>query len=215
MDPQKLTAQELVQLCLETNDEALWVEFVRRYRPLISGVIAKRYRRHTLTLPSPALIDDLTQDTYVKICANEFRALRTFDYRHENALLGFLKVVASNVVEDYVRRMYSEKHGSGNEDLDIEQVTSMQPACSGGAENAEGKILMEEIKKCLQEQASEANFTRDYAIFWLYYRHGLTAKAIAELPSIRLTVKGVESTLLRLTRAVRAKLAMPPSKKPA
>jgi RNA polymerase sigma-70 factor (ECF subfamily) len=40
-------------------------------------------------------------------------------------------------------------------------------------------------------------------IFWLYYEQGMTAKAIAALPSINLTSKGVESAISRLTRLVR------------
>src|SRR5262249_18357412 len=118
MDPQKLTAQELVQLCLDANEEAMWAEFVRRFQPLIAGVIAKRVRRRTGLLPSPNLTNDLTKETYVKICANIFRPLRTFDYRHENAMFGFLKVVASNVVEDYFR---SSRRDS-EDDTDLNRI---------------------------------------------------------------------------------------------
>jgi len=48
---------------------------------------------------------------------------------------------------------------------------------------------------------------RDRTIFWLYYRQGLTAKEIGALPSIGLSLKGVESTLHRLTQLVREHLA--------
>jgi RNA polymerase sigma-70 factor (ECF subfamily) len=44
---------------------------------------------------------------------------------------------------------------------------------------------------------------RDKLVFLLYYRQGFTAKAIAELPGIQLSEKGVESCLLRLTRHLR------------
>jgi hypothetical protein len=37
----------------------------------------------------------------------------------------------------------------------------------------------------------------------MYYEQGYTAKEISFLPSVGLTVKGVESTLLRLTRFIR------------
>jgi RNA polymerase sigma-70 factor (ECF subfamily) len=77
-------------------------------------------------------------------------------------------------------------------------------------------ILMGQIERCLAKLVSEPNFARDHAIFWLYYRQGLTAKAISQLPDITLGVKGVESTLLRLTRFVKACLtapASPPRKK--
>src|SRR5215472_1929617 len=116
MDPRKLTAYELLQLCLDVNDEAAWKEFVRRFQPLIAGVIVKRCRRHTGRIPNPSLIDDLTQDTYVKLCANNFKALRTFDFRHENAFFGFLRTVADNLVEDYIRNLNSQKHNQGREE---------------------------------------------------------------------------------------------------
>jgi RNA polymerase sigma-70 factor (ECF subfamily) len=70
----------------------------------------------------------------------------------------------------------------------------------------EGKILLEEIDTILKVHAHEPNFERDRAIFWLYYRTGLTAKAIAALPGVKLSAKGVESTLLRLTRQIRVAL---------
>ncbi len=44
---------------------------------------------------------------------------------------------------------------------------------------------------------------RDRWIFWMYYRHGLTASAISGFDRFELTQKGVESTILRLTRQVR------------
>jgi RNA polymerase sigma-70 factor (ECF subfamily) len=48
---------------------------------------------------------------------------------------------------------------------------------------------------------------RDRLIFWLYYRTGLTASAIAKLPGVGLTPSGVESAVGRLTKLVKAALA--------
>src|SRR5437588_3829617 len=103
MDPQQLSARELVKLCLDSKDEALWAEFVRRFQPLIAGVVSKRLSRHTGRVANGALVNDLVQDTFVKICVNDFKPLRDFDFQHEHALHGFLKVIAQNVVEDYSR----------------------------------------------------------------------------------------------------------------
>jgi RNA polymerase sigma factor (sigma-70 family) len=213
MDPRKLSAQALVKLCLDSKDEASWTEFVRRFQPLIAGVVTKCIFRRVR--PNPGLVDDLVQDTYVKLCVNNFKALRDFDFQHENALFGFLKVVANNVVEDHFRGSHSQKRGSGREEEDLEKVRATMPSNPGSIQPADLEILLGEIKQCLEEQASEPNFTRDYAIFWLYYRQGLTAKAISKLPAIGLSVKGVESTLLRLTRLVRAKLAVQPPRRTA
>ncbi|HEX7285278.1 MAG TPA: sigma-70 family RNA polymerase sigma factor [Candidatus Angelobacter sp.] len=204
MDPQELSPQELLQLCLASEDEALWLEFVRRFQPLIARVIVKRVRRRTI--PHPSLVDDLVQETYLKLCANQRKALREFECDHENALFGFLKKVAHNVVEDHFRSSYSQKRGSGREEECLEDITFLTAAGRGPAEESEHNILIGRIARCLDECAQGPTYRRDSAIFWLYYRHGLTAKAISEIPAIGLTLKGVESTLLRLTRMVRGKL---------
>src|SRR5438270_390673 len=88
---------------------------------------------------------------------------------------------------------------SRDELLCTEFIHRSQPATAG----LERRILLRDIDAYLKSRASEPTFVRDYTIFWLYYREGMTAKAIAGVPSIGLTVKGVESTLLRLTRLVR------------
>ena len=212
MDPRKLSIKELVQLCLDSQDEALWTEFVRRFQPLIAGVVYNCVLRRIG--PSPALVDDLVQDTYLKLCTSNFKALRDFEFQHENAFFGFLKVVAANVVEDYYRGSRSQKRGSGRPDEDINEVRVAVPA-DAGLYHPEREILLGEIKQCLAEQAGEPNFVRDYTIFLLFYCQGLTAKAISKLPGISLSVKGVESTLLRLTRQVRAKLSILPRKRGA
>ncbi len=212
MDPRKLSVQELVSYCLDSQDEAGWTEFVRRFQPLIAGVVTKCVFKRTR--PKPALIDDLVQETYLKLCANNFTALRDFKFYHDNAFFGFLKKVAANVVEDYFRGSHSKKRGSGREDENIDDVKIPAPASSRSSNPAELAILIHEIEQALADLAEEPNFTRDYAIFWLYYRQGLTSKAISELAAIGLGVKGVESTLLRLTRLVRAKLTDPAAVKP-
>jgi RNA polymerase sigma factor (sigma-70 family) len=204
MDPQELSPQELLQLCLASKDEACWLEFVRRFQPLIARVVVKCVRRRSI--PHPSLVDDLVQETYLKLCANQCKALRDFECEHENALFGFLKKVAHNVVEDYFRTSYSQKRGSGREEEDLETVTAIAAPGPDPATETERNILLGQVARCLDDCAQDPNFRRDSTIFWLYYRHGLTAKAISQMPAIGLTVKGVESTLLRLTRMVREKL---------
>jgi RNA polymerase sigma-70 factor (ECF subfamily) len=191
----------LLHTCLHSNDESCWTEFIHRTQPMIAGIIVKAMRRWRN--PCPALVDDLVQETYLKLCANDFKYLREFVCVHENALYGFFKVVASHVVHDHFRSSYSQKRGSGKEDEELEQVSLRIPDASASANGIEREILFQEISECFKTHAAGPNFPRDYAIFWLYYVQGYTAKAIARLPNIGLTVKGVESTLFRLTRLVR------------
>jgi RNA polymerase sigma-70 factor (ECF subfamily) len=208
MDPRKLSTQELVSYCVDSQDEAGWNEFAGRFQPHIARVVNRCVCRRVG--PNPALVDDLVQDTYLKLCANNYKPLRDFNFKDDHGFFGFLKVVASRVVEDHFRGSHSQKRGSGREQEDIEEVRTAAPFRSTASQPAELAILMGEIERCLAELVSEPNFARDHAIFWLYYRQGLTAKAIAQLPANRLSVKGVESTLLRLTRFVKARLTDPP-----
>src|ERR1051326_3299915 len=93
------TDAELVRLLLTTEDEALreelCTEFVARFQPVIAGVIVKRLLRYTRWI-NPADVDDLVQETLLKICKNNSQILRNFEFRHVNAFRGFLKVMAAN-----------------------------------------------------------------------------------------------------------------------
>jgi RNA polymerase sigma-70 factor (ECF subfamily) len=204
MTVQTLATHDLVELCLYSRDEAAWVEFVRRSQPVIARVIVKSLRRRAN--PQVNLVDDLVQTTYLKLCTGNFRALRELKYEHENELFGFLKTVASNVVRDHFRAAYSQKRGRGMREDPVDEITDT-PAVSGQSEQVDRTILVAQIKECLETQAADPTFARDNVIFWLYYKQGLSAKAISQLPAIGLTAKGVESALLRLTRIVREKLA--------
>src|SRR5438309_2567927 len=93
-EAEQTSLEELLEECLQSEDNALWTEFVRRSQPVITAVVIKTVRRWLK--PRPDLVDDLVQETYLKLCGNDFKALRQFVPQHANAMLGFLKVVASN-----------------------------------------------------------------------------------------------------------------------
>jgi RNA polymerase sigma factor (sigma-70 family) len=198
----ELSLEQLLQLCLHTDQDVRWAEFVRRSQPTIARVVTKTIRRWIR--PSRNLVDDLVQETYLKLCLNDFRALRQFVSRHENALFGFLKVVASNTVRDHFRGSYSRKRGSGMTEAQL-NPTTRSTVRNSPSEMMERGILLQTIDKCLKIYIRTPNFPRDHAIFWLYYRHGMTAKTISGLPLIRLSVKGVESTISRMVHLVRLK----------
>ena len=57
------------------------------------------------------------------------------------------------------------------------------------------------LRTACRDAKPNANFDRDYKMFWLYFRDGFTALEISQLPDIGLkNVKGVESALLRLIK---------------
>src|SRR5215510_3352402 len=98
MREEEIAIRELLNLCLGSEDQELWQKFVRRTQPLIASVIINTLRRWRE--PSPSLVDDLIQETYLKLFANDCKALRSIRNEHENAIFGYLKVTASNATVD-------------------------------------------------------------------------------------------------------------------
>jgi RNA polymerase sigma-70 factor (ECF subfamily) len=159
---------------------------------------------------NPCLVDDLVQNVYLKLCANDFKALRDLHCPNEAALFGFLRVVASHVAHDHFRSSCCKKRGSGKTEADLENLKPTREQIHNFAWAVEQRILIHQIKQCLQSRKRDARFIRDYKIFWLHYGHGLTAREISEHLKINIGAKGVESILQRMTRMVRMKMnAMP------
>ena len=195
-----LTAEKLVQVCATSQDPDAWQEFVCRFHNLIGSVVMRIAYRWGET--SSAVIEDLIQDTYLKVCADERRLLRQFKSQHPDAFYGMLKVTAGNVAHDYFRARNSEKRGAGQIEAGLETVEGFIPdRHSAGAVQIEREILIQEIDRILLQCSG-----RDRQIFWLYYRQGFTAEAIAAIAPFGLTTKGVESILHRLKMLVRGAL---------
>jgi RNA polymerase sigma-70 factor (ECF subfamily) len=117
---------------------------------------------------------------------------------------GYIKTIAANVAHDYFRSMHSQKRGSGETAASFEDVElRVRSAGLGGQETIEREVLLKQIHRCLEACSAGPDQERDRLIFWLYYQHGMSAKAIASLPAVGLTAKGVESAIFRLTRMVR------------
>jgi RNA polymerase sigma-70 factor, ECF subfamily len=208
MDYSLLQTEELVRICAERGEAPEWAEFIRRFHPLIARVVTRTAKR--LGESCPAVLDDLVQDTYLKLCADNCRLLRTFRPHHPGAVYGYLKVVAANVVHDHLKHARAAKRGAGKPCQDVDSLAEWSAQTSGrknrDSETVEHSILMHQVDRQLTKSLPAQDLARCRLIFWLYYRDGLTASAIASLPGVRLTPKGVESMLLRLTRMVRAGL---------
>jgi RNA polymerase sigma-70 factor (ECF subfamily) len=197
-----MTAEQLVRACAESHDGAAWHEFVSRFhRPVSLSII--RTARQWGAFPQQ-VVDDLVQETYLKLCANRCRLLRDFATQHPEAVAGYIKTIAINVARDHFKAAHSQKRGSGGTSQLLENVEPFAENGSLGSKDAmERELLLKEIDHCLEGPEQE----RDRLIFWLYYQQGLSARAIADLPTIGLTAKGVESAIFRLTLMVRERMA--------
>jgi RNA polymerase sigma factor (sigma-70 family) len=208
VDYSAIPPNELILLCFQTRDESAWCEFVRRFQPLIAGVVIRVAARWEDA--SGQLIDDLVQETYLKLYENRGNFLESFRPTHKDAVFGYIKVLTANLVHDHFKASRSQKRGNNlTMPLDVcEGSQKLERATEYGSFSAplDRVVLIREIESCLLTIAPGPDGERDRRIFWLYYRAGLPANAIAALPTIRLSTKGVESTLLRLNRQIRDRL---------
>lgn len=197
MNWREISDRALLELCLQENQPEAWTEFLRRFQPLMAAVVSRTVRRW---MPSSrSLVDDLVQAALRKLCDNDCRAMRGFRWLHENSFRGFLKVVASNIVQDHFR-----KYPPTRVEADLEEAGPDALRSEATTHNVETEALVQKLISCLQKLLSaEADSNRNLAIFLLYYRFGLTANEISQV--YPLTIKAVENTLLRLVRMAKAR----------
>ena len=200
-----ISIEELLRQCSASRSSEAWEEFVRRFHRLIATVVLRTAAR--LGDASKQTVDDLIQDTYLKLCADDCRILRSFQHQHPDAFTGYVKVLTANVVRDYFKSAHTRKRGAGN--LEQIQEDFVPPAAEnspGSLRSIERAILIQEIAHALDLCVIGPDQERNIQIFWLHYRAGLSARAIADLPQVGLTTKGVESIILRVTKELRERM---------
>jgi RNA polymerase sigma-70 factor, ECF subfamily len=201
----KLSSTELVRACAGSKDEGAWAELIRRFHVVITAAVLRTARRWGE--PSPSQLDDLVQDTYLKLCENDSRLLRSFRPRQEDSIYGFLKVVAANVVHDHFKSALAAKRGAGQTEAISDPILiGSKMAGTDSFDAVSRRIQLEQVDKVLRQVTAGKDQKRKRTIFWLRHRQGLTASEIAAIPSLGLTTEGVESVLLRLAIMIRAHL---------
>jgi RNA polymerase sigma-70 factor (ECF subfamily) len=199
--------QRLVQECLAEQTLEAWQEFVRRFQPLISGIVAQVARHFDEY--SPEVITDLTQEVYLRLCSNGYKLLKEHRGAHDNSLFGYLKVISASVAHDHFKAKLRVKRGSGIPMSNMEEALGAAVARPLDIDN---KLLMAEIKEALSRIVSGKTAERDQLIFWLHYRQGFTSAEIAAIPNLGLSEKGISSLLQRLTSSLRNALAVESAK---
>lgn len=193
MDLQALSNQELIHRCL-ASDQIVWTEFLRRFERPISMVVIRTLRRRLR--PTPALVEDLVQNTYLKLLDDNCKALRTFKAQHENSIYGYLQVMASNITQDYLRKLDAKKRDSRVEQ-DIEELPPDLISDTSASREAEHRTEIRQV----EERLKKITTGTEQEIFWLYNRWGLTAKEISQI--FQMNIKSVENMLARILRLLR------------
>lgn len=185
-----LSGEELLRVCADLRDAVAWDEFIRRFHGAIYTAVLRTGRRYERF--HRGLCDDLVQETYLRLSANKARALLDFVPRHPGSACCYLQVIAQRVTHDYCKKK------------DFRRLYEFppEPPDIAAPDKTEWLSLKSEVVDVLRKHAS----VRDCQIFGLHYLAGMTAKEIAAIPGFGLTVKGVESVLVRLKLLIQEKL---------
>ena len=139
-----LSIEELVRRCSASRSADAWEEFVRRFHRLIATVILRTAAR--LGDSSRQTVDDLIQETYLKLCADDFRILRSFEQQRPDAFIGYVKVVAANVARDHFKSFHTRKRGAGHvEQLEVDFVPLAGDDSAGSPQSIERAVLIRKL----------------------------------------------------------------------
>ena len=200
-----LSLKDVVCLCAGPRDDEAWEEFVSRVGKPISLTIMRMARLRGE--PSRSLVDDLVQETYLKLWEGGCCLLRNFAIQHPDAILGYIKITAANTTRDYFKHLHSESAGGdkphvSTSDVDPEAGKDVH----GSQERIAFAVFLKEIDEHLKHCLTGADQERDRTIFWFYFRQGMSTKEIASLPTMGLTAKGVGSVIERLKHDIREQI---------
>jgi len=187
--------------CLDHGDANAWEHLIRLCQP----IVARAAYRVGSQWGSSSLqeIDDIVQDTFLKLGSARHDALLRARLDSDSSVARYLSVMTANTARDYFRSRYAEKRGEAHRVSDDSVVLGIVPSA---APTSDHQVLLSQIDRSLGGDQREKN------VFWLYYRQGFTAREIARIPGFGLSVKGVESMIYRLTATVRRAFSMPAAK---
>jgi len=196
-----IEANRLVRICAYSAEAPEWEQLVRLIVPVV-GLAARRVGavwgdRSTQTA------NEIVQEVFLKLCEDERRVLREFASRDGIEFLQLLRVITATAATDHFRRLTADKRGGSAAANQVEPHAVADELHDWRAARAmELPFLFAQLDGLLRLYPSQVS-ARDRKLFWLHYSDGLSAKAIARMPGMSLSAKGVESALIRLRRILR------------
>lgn len=194
----------LVEACAR-GESGAWELFVGRFGRIVGIAVLRTLSASGVVTYTRDARADLTQEVWLRLVANDRRALREFRGSTELALHAYLARVARSVVLDELRSRGAKKRawrlvsiddqGSDPEErseLSLPANESSQPDRIY-VETSQRALVGETLRRILTGR----NADRDLVIMQLYLFEELTSREIAALPGFELGAQGVESVVNR------------------
>lgn len=160
------------------------MQFRERYGRLIMGTIVKEAGSYGVR--EQADLADLDQGFYLKLLDRNRHVLRSFQWQGDNSDCRYLKTVARFYVKD---RMAARPKVLPLPEDDI----------PGDPPDFSIRIDLGKMDSFVQTEFSD----RDYRVFRLRFFVGLTARRIAEFPTLELRESGVEAVIRKIVEKLR------------
>lgn len=182
-DWEDLSVDLLLDDCIQGRQEA-WREFVRRFGPLIRGVIIRKlFSLGFANAKSDA--DDIFQDVLKSLVERERRALASI--RNRAKIESWLCATALHKTSDFFRNKKRSRYSAEGHEYVAEEEAPYSPA---GGEESE---LAEEVREAVDRLQPDEQLL----LKW-FYVHGLKYREIADLANI--PINTVSSRLFRIKK---------------
>ncbi|KPJ57167.1 MAG: hypothetical protein AMS16_01490 [Planctomycetes bacterium DG_58] len=176
-----MTDRELIQACIDRKDRA-WESFLERYSALVYHVIWKTLRSDAQHMGRSGVeVEDICSDVFSQIVADEFRLLRTFEWRCKfSTWLGIITYRTTRQAIHRSRRVpFSlEEHNGGQDNTlllrDIVPDPRMEPP---------EKLELAEARQMVHEALAGLP-SRDQLVLKFFYFEGKKYAEIARILGI-------------------------------
>ncbi len=181
--------QNVLAGCLR-GEKPAWDAFVLQYSNLVYHTIKKTFSLYHTEAGSEQL-EDLYQDFFVSLLRDDFKKLRQFRGDRGCTLASWLRVVASRLTIDVLRKQAPSM-------VEVKDSLSADPS-----DNPDASLIAQEDEKLLA-RALEALSPKDRIFVDLYFRQSLPPEEIASI--LRVSVSAVYTQKSRILDKLRETL---------
>lgn len=212
MDFKELSNNALVRRCAEEPENRLaWNEFIRRFdahlRLMVTRYCALKH------LPGRNLIEDLTQDAYVRLVKDDRKRLRNYIGENDNAIYSYLALIVRTVISEYEKRKNANKRRHQDDPLDkpvspeeggLRLIDILaNPYIPAPDEKLMLESLRQEVERLLDGIITGNERERDRQIFLYQVYDGLTPQQISERTG--LSPKRIRNIITAIRRRLKAR----------
>jgi DNA-directed RNA polymerase specialized sigma24 family protein len=127
--------------------------------------------------------DEWVQKVFAKLVENDGRVIRSFRAAAEGSVHAFLASIAVSIVADH-RHLQEAPIPRGRKGAPDSPISAM--------------LDLIDVEKALKTDEDSRNYERNLLIFRLHFVEGLTARQIASIITLNLTISELEEALNRI-----------------